>query len=175
MLSAFVLVDPTAPHFAEADRVRAIVKTLGALVELVVADIIADATIVTRPDSSLRGVESSAGCMIVEDADLGAALARALPRARRNDALVLAPGYAPDAMFRAEIELEFSGPQRRPLALVAEPENVLQRLFPALAPRAGLIASRSSLGGVARSRGQTLSSLQRALSTRPMRARALRV
>lgn len=174
MLSAFILVDPAGPHFEEADRVRAIIKTLGALVELVVADVVADATIVTRPDASLRGVESSAGCVIVEDADLGAGLARALPGARRDNALILAPGYAPDATFRAEIELELSGARRRPLALAAEPAGFLQRLFPALAPTAGLVASRSSLAGVARS-GQRLASLQRALSAQPMRARALRV
>ena len=175
MLSAFVLVDPTAVQFDRADRVRAIIKTLGALVELVVADVIADATILTRPDPSLQGVESSAGCTIVEDADLGNALARALPKARRDNALILAPGYAPDFTFRAEVDLVFGSAGPRRLTLLSEPETFIQRLLPSLAPVAGVLATRAALSAVAQESGQTLSALKRALSARPMRTRALRV
>lgn len=175
MLSAFVLVDPTAPGFEEADRVRAVIKTLGALVELVVADIVADATIVTPPDAAIHGVENSAGCTIVEDARLGAGLYRALPRARRDTALVLMPGYAPAGTFRAEIELALAADGAKALALVAEPETFFQRLWPGLAPTAGLVASRTRLAEAAQSTDGRLSSLRKALSARPMRTCAQRV
>lgn len=175
MLSAFVLVDPTAPGFEEADRVRAIVKTLGALVELVVADIVADATIITRPDAAIHGVENSAGCTIVEDANLGAGLYRALPRARRETAIILTPGYAPAGTFRAEIELALASEGAKALALTAEPETFFQRLWPGLAPVAGLVASRSLLAQAAQSTDGRLVSLRKALSARPMRTRAERV
>ena len=175
MLSAFVLVDPTAPGFEEADRVRAIVKTLGALVELVVADIVADATVVTRPDAAIHGVEHSAGCTIVEDAHLGAGLARALPRARRETALVLTPAYAPAGTFRAEIELAVSGEGLKALTLVAEPETFLQRMWPGIAPVTGLVATRTALVRAAQSTDGRLASLAKALSARPMRTSALRL
>lgn len=175
MLSAFVLVDPTVPGFEEADRVRAIIKTLGALVELVVADIVADATIVTRPDAAIHGVEDSAGCTIVEDAHLGAGLQRALPRARRETALILTPGYAPAATFRAEIELALASEGATALALAAEAETFLQRLMPGLTPAAGLVAPRTALAKAAQSTDGRLVSLRQALSARPMRTRAQRV
>lgn len=175
MLSAFVLVDSAAPGFEEADRVRAIIKTLGALVELVVADIVADATIVMRPDAAIHGVESSAGCTIVEDTNLGAGLYRALPGARRETALVLTPGFAPAGTFRAEIELALAADGGPALALAAEPETFLQRLWPGLAPAVGLIARRTSLAKAAQSTDGRLVSLQKALSASRMRTRALRV
>lgn len=175
MLSAFVLVDPTVFHFEDADRVRATIKTLGALVELVVADVVADAAIVTRPDPSLLGVETSAGCTIFEDADLGQALARALPEARRDNALIIAPGYAPDFTFRAEVESAFGSAGPRPLALLREPETLFQRLLPSLASVAGVLATRSALSAIAQSHGSHLSALKRALSATPMRTRAIRV
>ena len=170
MLSAFILVDPTAPRF---DGDRGVVKTLAALVDLVVSGVVADATIIARPNGGFARLDSIAGCVTVENADLGVGLAAAIPRARRKDALVLAAGFAPDATFTTEVEISLEHHDTPSLALLASPETLIERLLPSCAPVVGLVASCAALAAAAPAHGHRVTALRRALAARSMRARGI--
>ena len=171
MLSAFILVDPANPGF---DADRGVVKTLAALVRLVVPGVVADATVVTRPNQRFAGLESIAGCTIVENDDIGLGFAQALRGARRANAIVLAAGYAPDASFATEAEEALDTEAPPTLALLAAPETLLQRIAPAIAPAVGIVAPGAALATVARASGGALPVLRRALKARPMLAKGVR-
>lgn len=170
MLSAILLVDASLGRLDDADRVRAIVKTLGALVRLVVADVVADATVVSTPDAALNGLEDRAGCRIAEDADLGKAFTTALIGLRRDTVFVLQPGFAPDAGFIGEVEQLMERPSPPHIALLAAPKTLAQRLLPALAPAVGVIAPRAAFGAYAK---PSMSMLRKTLTKETMRSRAV--
>jgi hypothetical protein len=171
MLSAIVL----APR-NEADVFRvqdAVVRTLSVLVGAAVADLVRDACVVGPPGLLLEKIADHAGCDLVEDADPGRALQAALGRARCDHILILKGGYAPAFGFIDEMSdwLAARGAHDA-AALRCEAETLAQRLFPALAPAAGLIARKSDCLAAGASEPVALG---RKLHAKTLRTRARRL
>lgn len=146
MLSTFVLL-PTGDG---PPALGPLVRTLGTLVPATVEGLVRDVTVIARaPDDGVRRVTDYAGCHLVENGLFGDALAEAMAGARAATIFLLRAGAFLDRSFLDEAGRRFgphgSDAQTRPLLIREVPENFLARVLPALAPVAGLIASRAVL------------------------------
>jgi len=171
MLSVIVL----APSVADpaAGRVHeAVVRSLAALVGAAVADVVRDACIVGDPSQRLASVADHAGCALVEEADPGAGLRKAIAAVRGDRIFLLAAGYAPMSGFNDEMSDWALSATPPAAALRAEPASLAQRLFPSWAPCVGVVAMRQDMTTVA---AESPAALARKLGARTLVTRARRV
>ena len=184
MLSAIILApDPRGTDPASLRPQEAVARTLAGLVSATVADLVRDATIAGLEGSDLARLADQAGCWLVSGTNLRSALAQALRSARYSHVLVLLAGFVPEAGFIDETEdfLLAAGvsdngaamqgaPQAA--ALRRQPEGFWQRVIPALAPVAGIIAASEELQAVA---SDDLTRMARALSAASFKTPVRRV
>lgn len=164
MLSAIVV----APQGTQA---IAVVRTLAALVPAAVQGLVRDVTLAGPAEAAFADIADHAGCHVSMDANLAIALAGALAAARETWVLLLLAGYAPEAGFVDEMG-DFMAVTGRAGLLRAVPGHWITRQFPALAPIAGVLASRAMLAGTV----VTASSLRLAAKPRQtLHVRARRV
>jgi len=176
MLSVVVLgFDVAAPiaRIDESRRREGFARSLASLVEGVADGLIADATLVERPGAGLEPVADEAGCRLAEADGLPEGLRVALLGARYPDVFVLAAGFAVERGFFEEAHdaLAFGGLQNAPRALRAEPQSLLSRLAPSLAPPVGLLARWDAL---AEASGADLKAWTRRLHARGLASLARR-
>ncbi|ARN82690.1 hypothetical protein [Methylocystis bryophila] len=176
MLSLILLCHDRSPTREATDsgallRERA-ARSLGSLVEASIAGVIADATLVAAPAPSLADIADEAGCHMIEEADAGAALARALAQARQADVFLLCAGFCADRGFVDEAaDIAAFGGLKMARALKAAPEGLLTRLAPSLARPVGLLARKTALLNAG---GAEVARLARLLKAREMVSRARR-
>lgn len=148
MLSAIVLCEEHAVGSAQCDLdpAEALVRTLASLVTANVEGLLRDVVIAGPEGQGLGLIADEAGCGLIEAATEPEWLRGAVEAARGPDLLLLRSGHAPEAGFIEEagdfISRRGHAPEVRTARLHAAPEAFLERLFPRLAPLAGLIASR---------------------------------
>jgi hypothetical protein len=174
MLSTIILADDARPGVDPEARLRPVSRTLAALIGFVAADIVSDAHIVTRPDPRFDLLAERAGCSISADPKPEVAFTRAVERVRRPDVFVICAGYAPDRGLTDEINrlAEDAGETLPAMALLRQPDNFLERLFPQVAPVVGLVAPKAAFAG-RDVEPKTLRRLARSLSAKPLRTRAI--
>ncbi|HWG04455.1 MAG TPA: transposase [Beijerinckiaceae bacterium] len=172
MLSAIVLACDAAE--ARLATPEAMVMSLGALVPAVVAALVREASIATvAGDAQMAEIAHHAGCALVEAATAAEALPVAIAAAHNPAVLVLRAGCVPEPGFIEElVEFLQFGVDRGAL-LRQVPRNGLARLFPSLAPAAGLVGPKWAMQG----KDQTsLQALARALRPQVvLRCRATRI
>ena len=148
MLSVIVLCEESPGRVGprKIDPAEALVRTLASLVRANVEGLLRDVLIAGPEDRGLDLIADHAGCGLVQATTEAAWLRRALEAARGPDLLLLRSGHAPEPGFIEEAGDFVSargGPSRaRAARLYVAPEAFLERLFPRLAPLAGLIAPR---------------------------------
>lgn len=172
MLSATILAPRSSADPLHARTQEAVVRTLAALVGAAVADVVRDACVVGPQGERLDKIADHAGCRLVEHDDPRAALAAALGGARSERVLILDAGYAPAFGFNDEMADWLARAEPRAGALRSEAGSLPQRLFPTLAPVAGLVAVKSEF---LKSAAHTPSTLARGLGAQTLRTRALRL
>jgi hypothetical protein len=158
MLSTIVFCEdrPAIPPGREMAGVLA--RTLACLVSAKVEGLLGDVRIAGPSGKGLMVLANHAGCDLIEADSEADWLAAALQAARGPDVFLLRCGRAPEAGFIEEARDFLAGnskDQPRAACVRAVPENFSQRIFPPLAPIAGLIASRDLMlaaprGGFAR-------------------------
>ena len=174
MMSAIILAEDKS--IGRESRLRAVARSLSALVALVVGDVVADAVVVAHDDMDLTSVEQRAGCKSETASDLRTALVQASTQVRRDRVLLLRAGFAPDGPFADEIvraiELDPPGCIR---TLRAEPATSLQRVAPRLAPIVAIVASRFDIAERLPGGAINVARVARSWSGHSMRACAIRV
>ena len=147
-------------------------RSLASLVEASIAGVIADATLVAAASPSLADIADEAGCHMVETAEAGAAVERALAQARQTDVFLLCAGFCVDRSFvdEAADAVAFGG-LKTARALKAAPESLLTRLAPSLARPVGLLARKHAISEAG---GAEVARLARKLRAREMVSRARR-
>lgn len=148
MLSVIVLheetIGPTSSR--TLDPAEALVRTLASLVRANVEGLLRDVLIAGPEGRDLALIADHAGCGLVEAPAEPEWLRLALVAARGPDLLLLRSGHAPGAGFIEEAGDLVSGrggaAGTRAARLHVAPEAFPERLFPSLAPLAGLIAPR---------------------------------
>jgi hypothetical protein len=172
MLSAIVLAcDASQPHPADPE---AVVASLAALVPAVLAGLVREASLaVTAGDEAMQEIADHAGCRLVEAVAAADVLPAALAAARGPGVLVLRAGCVPEQSFPEEIA-DFLRRDPDGCALFRQtPLRGLARIFPSLAPVAGLLGTQSRMLGARRA---SLADLARALrASRVFRCRTMHV
>ncbi len=144
MLSVIILCGVGAA--ASGHRPETIVRTLAPLVAASVKGLVRDVVLAGPPEHELALIAEHAGCAVIEADDEAQALGAALGLARAQDLMILYAGHVPEAGFFDEVEDLLAvglSPEQGGHLLRAAPETFMERLFPRLAPAAGLIAARS--------------------------------
>jgi len=155
MLSTIVCCEnglPTSP--SGSDLAVTLARTLACLVTANVEGLIADVRIAGPSGQDLTLLARHAGCDLSEADNEPDWLRLALEAARGPDVFLLRCGRAPEAGFIEEAGdfLAHHGKGTARAACVrAVPESFFERLFPSLAPVAGLIATRDRMLGAPRS------------------------
>jgi len=176
MLSLILLCHDLGPARGAADlnaliRERA-ARSLASLVEASIAGVVADATLVSAPAAALADIADEAGGHLIEEAEAGAAIARALVQARQTDVFLLYAGFCVDRGFVDEAaDAAAFGGLKTARALKAQPESLLTRLAPSLAQPVGLLARKNA---VIEAGGAEIARLARILKAREMVSRARR-
>lgn len=159
MLSALLLV----PHGSPPNATAQVVRSLAALVPLVVEGLVRDVILMGPAAAVWHGIADHGGCR------LAGSMPQALVLARGPWVFVLQAGFAPDAGF-AEEAADFMASGTGAALLRAQPTGFFTRLFPDSAALAGIILNV---------RGQTGTGLadlaKRAAPRHTMAARARRV
>ena len=159
MLSALVLAPQNAPPHAAA----LVVRSLAALVPLLVQGLVRDVLLVGPATSAWQGIADHGGCGLAET------MAKAMVLAREPWVFVLQAGFAPVAGF-AEEAGDFIASGAGAALMLAQPTGFFTRLFPDSAAPAGIIL---------RAKGQTGTTLadlaKNAAPRHTMLARARRV
>lgn len=144
MLSAIVLCqERTLP--SRVDPAEVLVRTLASLVTANVEGLLRDVAIAGPEGQGLDVIADHAGCGLIEAGTEATWLRRAIEAARGPDLLLLRSGHAPERGFIEEAGDFLAERDRSGISsarLHAVPEGFLERLFPRLAPLAGLIAPR---------------------------------
>lgn len=146
MLSTLVFAPPAADDAAR--RASALLRTLAALVPATVEGIVRDVTLLNVGEGqSFAEIADEAGCQLVAEQDFPAALARGVAGARSPWIFVVKAGTIPSRIFGEEAARALEGAVETGGALLLreQPSGLLGRLFPALAPVAGVILPRSRL------------------------------
>lgn len=139
MLSAIVIALPGTPALP-------IVRTLTALVPAAVQGLVRDLTLACPPGREFEEIADHAGCRLAAHADAAAALAAAIAGARENWLLLLLAGFAPESGFVEEAGDFVADGRERAGQLRRIPDGLWTRLFPDLAPVAGVLAPKALLG-----------------------------
>lgn len=145
MLSTIVVCDDRPAISPGRESAGVLTRTLASLVSAKVEGLLCDVQIAGPSGKSLSVLANHAGCDLIEAECEADWLAAALQAARGPDVFLLRCGRAPETGFVEEARDFLAGNskgQPRAACLRAAPETFLQRLFPPLAPVAGLIASR---------------------------------
>jgi hypothetical protein len=145
MLSTIVLCEDQPTSQSGGDLAVVLARTLAALVPAKVEGILCDVRIAGPPAMGLGMIANHAGCALVEAEGEANRLHLALQAAHGPDVFLLRCGRAPEPGFIEEMHEFFAknAKSKSPAAgLRAAPESLFERVFPSLAPIAGLIASR---------------------------------
>jgi hypothetical protein len=148
MLSTIVFCDDKSGDQTSRDVAVLLARTLACLVPAKVDGILCDVRIAGPAKASLSLIANHAGCALIESQYEADRLRLALEAARGPSIFLLRCGQAPEAGFIEEVNdflSQGATGHLRPAELRAAPENILERLFPSLAPVAGIIASREWL------------------------------
>ncbi|MDQ6869190.1 MAG: transposase [Pseudomonadota bacterium] len=135
------------------DLAEVLARTLASLVTAKIEGLLGDVRIAGPAGKGLGVLANHAGCALVEAANEAEWLRLALEAARGPDIFLLRCGRAPEAGFIEEAGDSLAGnirDQPRAACLRAVPESFFERIFPSLAPVAGLIASRDRMLGAPR-------------------------
>jgi hypothetical protein len=145
MLSTIVFCEDKTASPPGRDLAEVLARTLASLVTAKVEGLLADVRIAGPARKGLGAVANHAGCALIEAENEADWLGLALQAARGPDVFLLRCGRAPEPGFieeAADFLAANSKAQSRAACLRAAPENFFERIFPPLAPVAGLIASR---------------------------------
>ena len=148
MLSTIVFCEDKPAGRPGRDLAEVLARTLASLVTAKVEGLIGDVRIAGPAEKGLGVVANHAGCALIEAENEADRLGLALQAARGPDVFLLRCGRAPEAGFIDEAGdfLENNTKDKsRAACLRAAPESILERVYPSLAPIAGLIASRDSM------------------------------
>jgi hypothetical protein len=153
MLSTIVFCEDKPASAPGRDLAEVLARTLASLVTAKVEGLIGDVRIAGPARKGLGVVANHAGCALIEAENEAGWLRLALQAARGPDVFLLRCGRAPEAGFIEEaadfLAKNTKDKSRvarlRAACLRAAPEGFLERIFPSLAPVAGLIASRDSM------------------------------
>jgi hypothetical protein len=176
MLSTIVFCEDKPSSFSGRDLAEVLARTLASLVTAKVEGLLGDVRIAGPAGKSLGVVANHAGCALIEAENEADWLCLALQAARGPDVFLLRCGRAPEPGFIEEATdflAKNTKDKSRASVLRAAPENFFERIFPPLAPVAGLIASRDIMLRAACSGFQTLA---RSIGpTTTLRTRARRI
>jgi hypothetical protein len=145
MLTAIVLAQHKEKQGLARRAPEEAARSLAFLVSAAVQGLVRDAVLIGEDTAALRYVADYAGCTLISESEPAKALAAALAAARSEHVFLLKAGYAAEAPLVDEIRdfLEFGRGRDGISGLVREvPSTLLQRLFPAGSPLAGLVAAR---------------------------------
>jgi hypothetical protein len=145
MLSTIVFCEDRPAGRPCRDVAEVLARTLASLVTAKVEGLLGDVRIAGPARNGLGVVANHAGCALIEAENEMDWLSLALHAARGPDVFLLCCGRTPEAGFieeAADFMAKENGGKTRRARLHATPESFLERVFPALAPVAGLIASR---------------------------------
>jgi hypothetical protein len=148
MLSTIVFCEDKPASAPGRDLAEVVARTLASLVTAKVAGLLGDVSIAGPAGNGLGVVANHAGCALVEAENEVAWLGLALQTARGPDVFLLRCGRAPEAGFIEEAGdflAKNNKDKSRAARLRAAPESFFERIFPAAAPLAGLIAPRRLL------------------------------
>jgi hypothetical protein len=145
MLSTIVFCEDEPASASGSDLAEVLARTLASLVTAKVEGLLGDVRIAGPAQKGLGAVANHAGCALIEAENEADWLGLALQAARGRDVFLLRCGRAPEAGFIAEAGDFLAKDQPRAAYLRAMPESFFERIFPSLAPVAGLIASRDSI------------------------------
>ncbi len=146
MLSAIILYENPPP--ARIDPAESLVRTLSSLVTANVEGLLGDVAIAGPADRGLGVIADHSGCGLIEAASEREWLRAAIEAARGPSVFLLRSGFAPEAGFIEEARdflrapAQDSGQNSGAALLRAAPERFAERIFPRMAPVAGLIAPR---------------------------------
>ena len=140
------------------EAMQKLVRTLAALVPLAVGGFLGEVILAGPAGNAMARLADEAGCGLASGTGPGEALAAALAKASRRWTLILAAGIAPDSGFADEAADFMVAGGNRAALLREAPESFLARLFPDIAPVAGLLVAsnrlppkpRGDLAGLAR-------------------------
>lgn len=141
MLSAIVLCEENPDRAIRLDLLEALARTLGSLIRANVEGLLRDVVIAGPEGQGLERLADDAGCGLILAGSEPDWLYLAIAAARGPDILLLRSGRAPEAGFIEETS-DFLRGGGATAKLRAVPEKFSERLFPGLAPLAGLIAPR---------------------------------
>jgi hypothetical protein len=153
MLSTIVFCEDWPAGRPGRDLAEVLTRTLASLVTAKVEGLLGDVRIAGPAGRNLGNLANHAGCALVEAENEMDWLGLALQAARGPDVFLLRCGRAPEAGFIEEAGDFLAGnikDQPRAACLRAVPESFFERIFPSLAPVAGLIASRDRMLGAPR-------------------------
>jgi hypothetical protein len=145
MLSTIVFCEDKPASPPGRDLAEVLARTLASLVTAKVEGLLGDVRIAGPAGKGLGAVANHAGCALIEAEHEMDWLHLALEAARGPDVFLLRCGRAPEAGFIEEATdflAKNTKGKSRAACLRAAPENFFERIFPPLAPVAGLIASR---------------------------------
>ena len=145
MLSTIVFCEDKPATRPGRDLAGVLARTLASLVTANVEGLLGDVRIAGPAGKGLGALANHAGCALIEAESEAAWLGLALQAARGPDVFLLRSGRAPEAGFIEEATdflTRNTNDQSRSACLRAAADSFLERIFPALAPIAGLIASR---------------------------------
>jgi hypothetical protein len=148
MLSTIVFCEDKFASPPARDLAEVLARTLASLVPAKVDGLLGDVRIAGPAEEGLGVVANHAGCALVEAENEADWLRLALQAARGPDVFLLCCGRAPEAGFieeAADFLAKNTKAQSRAACLRAAPESFLERIFPAAAPLAGLVAPRGLL------------------------------
>ncbi|MGH6936390.1 MAG: transposase [Methylocella sp.] len=148
MLSTIVFCEDKPASVPGRELAEVLARTLASLVTAKVEGLLGDVRIAGPARKGLGVVANHAGCALVEAEVEAAWLGLGLQAARGPDVFLLRCGQAPEAGFIEEAGdflAKNTKDKSRAARLRASPESFLERIFPAAAPLAGLIAPRRLL------------------------------
>jgi hypothetical protein len=172
MLSLILLCHAREPADPAALLRERAARSLASLVEASIAGVIADATLVAAPAPSLADIADEAGGQLVVGTEPSAAFEQALAEARQTDVLLLSAGFCVDRGFVDEAaDVAAFGGLKTARMLKVQPESLLTRLAPSLAPPVGLLARKTAISETG---AAEIARLARLLRAREMVSRARR-
>ncbi|MGQ0443575.1 MAG: transposase [Beijerinckiaceae bacterium] len=144
-MSTIVICEDLPARHSGRDLAEVLARTLASLVPAKVEGLLGDVRIAGPARKGLNLVANHAGCTLIEAENEMDCISLALRAARGPDVFLLRCGRAPEAGFieeAADFLAKNTSDRSRAAHLRAAPESFLERVFPALAPIAGLIANR---------------------------------
>jgi hypothetical protein len=153
MLSTIVFCEERPASPPGRNLAELLARTLASLVTATVEGLLGDVRIAGPAGQDLKVLANHAGCALIEADNEAAWLGLALQAARGPDVFLLRCGRAPEAGFIEEASdflASHSKDQPRAACLRVVPESFIERMYPSLAPVAGLIAPRDRMLGAPR-------------------------